>query len=54
VAVLTGVGGWSGAIVSAQLDKRDGSAALGMVNAMKDLPGRTQAGGRLHVFALPH
>ena len=54
VAVLTGVGGWAGAIVSAQLDKRDGSAALGMVNAMKDLPDKTQPGGRLHVFALPH
>ncbi|HEY0313964.1 MAG TPA: PQQ-dependent dehydrogenase, methanol/ethanol family [Allosphingosinicella sp.] len=54
VAVLTGVGGWAGAIVSAQLDKRDGSAALGMVNAMKDLPDKTEPGGRLHVFALPH
>jgi PQQ-dependent dehydrogenase (methanol/ethanol family) len=54
VAVLTGVGGWAGAIVSAGLDKRDGSAALGMVNAMKDLPEKTQPGGRLYVFALPH
>jgi len=54
VAVLTGVGGWSGAIVSAQLDRRDGSAALGFANAMKDLPDKTQPGGRLHVFALPH
>ncbi|MBV9929798.1 MAG: PQQ-dependent dehydrogenase, methanol/ethanol family, partial [Alphaproteobacteria bacterium] len=54
VAVLTGVGGWAGAIVSAGLDKRDGSAALGMVNAMKDLPERTRPGGRLYVFALAH
>jgi PQQ-dependent dehydrogenase (methanol/ethanol family) len=54
VAVLTGVGGWAGALVSGPLDKRDGSAALGMVNAVKDLPDKTQAGGRLYVFALPH
>ena len=53
VAVLTGVGGWSGALVSAQLDKRDKSAALGFVNAVQDLPDKTRAGGRLYVFALP-
>ncbi|MFL6844035.1 MAG: PQQ-dependent dehydrogenase, methanol/ethanol family [Allosphingosinicella sp.] len=53
VAVLTGVGGWAGAIVSAQLDPRDPTAALGMVNAMRDLPKKTKAGGRLYVFALP-
>jgi PQQ-dependent dehydrogenase (methanol/ethanol family) len=53
VAVLTGVGGWMGVIVSAQLDPRDPTAALGAVNAMKDLPGRTKPGGKLYVFALP-
>jgi lanthanide-dependent methanol dehydrogenase len=53
VAILSGVGGWSGAIVSGQLDARDGTAALGFVNAMKDLPDYTRAGGTLHVFALP-
>ncbi|HEX8669057.1 MAG TPA: PQQ-dependent dehydrogenase, methanol/ethanol family [Allosphingosinicella sp.] len=53
VAVLAGVGGWAGAIVSAQLDPHDASAALGFVNAVRDLPGRTKAGGRLYVFALP-
>ncbi|MBV8686952.1 MAG: PQQ-dependent dehydrogenase, methanol/ethanol family [Alphaproteobacteria bacterium] len=53
VAVVTGVGGWAGAIVSAQLDPRDPTAALGMVNAMRDLPGRTKPGGTLYVFALP-
>jgi lanthanide-dependent methanol dehydrogenase len=53
VAVLAGVGGWSGAIVSANLDPRDGTAALGFVNAMRDLPSVTQKGGHLYVFALP-
>jgi lanthanide-dependent methanol dehydrogenase len=53
VAVLSGVGGWAGAVVSQDLDARDGSAALGFVNAMKDLPKSTVKGGMLHVFALP-
>src|SRR5207248_5527608 len=35
LAVLSGVGGWAGAIVSGQLDKRDGTSALGFVHAMK-------------------
>ncbi|OJV32421.1 MAG: methanol dehydrogenase [Sphingomonas sp. 67-36] len=54
VAILTGVGGWSGAVVSGPVDPRDGSAALGMVNAMSDLPRYTNAGGTLYVFTLPH
>jgi lanthanide-dependent methanol dehydrogenase len=53
VAVLAGVGGWAGAIVSGSLDKRDGSAALGFVNAMGDLPDVTKKGGMLYVFRLP-
>ena len=53
VAVLAGVGGWSGAIVSGKLDARDGTAALGFVNTMRDLPSYTRAGGELVVFALP-
>jgi lanthanide-dependent methanol dehydrogenase len=53
VAVLAGVGGWSGAIVAGDLDARDGTAALGFVNAMKDLPNHTNKGGDLYVFALP-
>ena len=36
------------------VDPRDGSAALGMVNAMSDLPKYTTAGGTLYVFSLPH
>ena len=53
VAVLAGVGGWAGAVVSGDLDPRDGSAALGMVNAMRDLPAVTKKGGMLYVFRLP-
>jgi glucose dehydrogenase len=53
VAILAGVGGWSGAIVSGALDKGDPTSALGFVNAVRDLPARTDAGGRLYVFALP-
>jgi PQQ-dependent dehydrogenase (methanol/ethanol family) len=54
IAVLAGVGGWSGAIVSGPVDPRDGTAALGMISAMSDLPKYTTAGGTLYVFALPH
>jgi glucose dehydrogenase len=54
VAIFAGVGGWSGAVVSGALDHRDPTTALGFVNAMKDLVRRTDAGGRLYVFSLPH
>jgi lanthanide-dependent methanol dehydrogenase len=53
VAVLSGVGGWAGAIVAADLDPRDATAGLGMVNAMADLPQHTTKGGMLYVFSLP-
>ncbi|WP_348628402.1 methanol/ethanol family PQQ-dependent dehydrogenase [Mesorhizobium sp. WSM3862] len=53
VAILSGVGGWAGAIVSGDLDPRDATAALGFVNAMKDLKNATTAGGTLYVFRLP-
>jgi PQQ-dependent dehydrogenase (methanol/ethanol family) len=53
IAVLAGVGGWAGAIVSSNLDPRDGTAGAGFVNAMRDLKAATQAGGALYVFALP-
>ncbi len=52
VAILSGVGGWSGAIVSGALDPGDGTAALGFVNAMSDLPQYTTKGGMLYVFSL--
>jgi len=53
IAVPSGVGGWAGAIVSADLDPRDPTGALGMVNATKDLKQRTTKGGTVYVFALP-
>jgi PQQ-dependent dehydrogenase (methanol/ethanol family) len=52
VAVLSGVGGWAGAIVAGGLDPRDPTAALGFVGAMKDLPQATTKGGDLYVFGL--
>jgi PQQ-dependent dehydrogenase (methanol/ethanol family) len=53
VAILAGVGGWAGAIVSGDLDARDATAALGFVNAMGDLKEATTKGGTLYVFRLP-
>lgn len=53
IAILSGVGGWAGSIVAGNLDPRDGTGALGFVNAMKDLPEHTAKGGMLYVFGLP-
>jgi PQQ-dependent dehydrogenase (methanol/ethanol family) len=53
IAVLSGIGGWAGAVVAADLDVRDASAAAGFANAVSDLKQRTTKGGMLHVFALP-
>jgi PQQ-dependent dehydrogenase (methanol/ethanol family) len=53
IAVYEGVGGWAGAIVPGNLSTDDPYAALGAVNAMKDLPEHTKAGGALHVFVMP-
>jgi glucose dehydrogenase len=53
VAILSGVGGWSGALVAGGLDPRDSTIALGFGNAMRDLPQRTTNGGTLYVFSLP-
>src|SRR5438552_3429997 len=52
VAVLSGVGGWAGAIVAGDLDATDPTAALGFVNAMADLPQHSTKGGMLYVFSL--
>jgi glucose dehydrogenase len=53
VAVLSGVGGWPGAMVSADLDPRDSTAGNGWGAAMADLKAATTKGGMLYVFALP-
>jgi PQQ-dependent dehydrogenase (methanol/ethanol family) len=53
VAILSGVGGWAGRIVSGDLDARDATAAFGFANAMGDLKDATTPGGTLYVFRLP-
>jgi outer membrane protein assembly factor BamB len=53
VAILSGVGGWAGAVVSADLDVRDKTAATGFANLLPDLKQRTTRGGMLYVFSLP-
>ena len=53
IAVLSGVGGWAGAVVAGDLDVRDPTAAKGFANAVSDLPQKTTKGGMLYVFALP-
>ena len=53
VAILSGVGGWAGSIVSGDLDPQDETAGNGWGSAMKDLPDATTKGGTLYVFALP-
>jgi hypothetical protein len=53
VAVLSGVGGWAGAVVSGDLDVRDKTAATGFANLLPDLKQRTTRGGTLYVFSLP-
>jgi len=53
VAILSGIGGWPGAIVNSNLDTRDDSAAGGWGSALHDLNSASAAGGTLYVFALP-
>jgi PQQ-dependent dehydrogenase (methanol/ethanol family) len=52
VAVLSGIGGWPGAVVVNDLDTRDRTAALGWGEAMRDLKKDTTRGGMLYVFAV--
>jgi lanthanide-dependent methanol dehydrogenase len=50
VAILAGVGGWSGALAAANIDPRVRNGALGFVGAMQDLPAYTSSGGEVLVF----
>lgn len=52
VAILAGVGGWAGATVSLDLSLDDPTAALGAVNAFKDLGQSVNKSGMLFVFTL--
>jgi lanthanide-dependent methanol dehydrogenase len=53
IAVLAGIGGWAGSVVSGDLDTRDVSAGNGWASAVGDLKQHTQMGGTLYVFSLP-
>jgi PQQ-dependent dehydrogenase (methanol/ethanol family) len=52
IAVLSGVGGWAGAMVSADLDPRDATAGNGFGGVLADLKDATTRGGILYVFSL--
>jgi PQQ-dependent dehydrogenase (methanol/ethanol family) len=54
VAILSGIGGWAGSIVSNNLDPRDATAGNGWGAGLADLKQRVTPGGTLYVFALPH
>jgi alcohol dehydrogenase (cytochrome c) len=53
IAILSGIGGWPGSIVSGNLDTRDDTAGNGWGSALRDLKSVTAAGGTLYVFSLP-
>ena len=53
VAILSGIGGWAGAVVSAGLDARDPTAALGFMGPTQELQTKVTPGGMLYVFSLP-
>jgi PQQ-dependent dehydrogenase (methanol/ethanol family) len=53
VAVLSGIGGWPGSLVSGDLDPRDDTVSNGWGPALRDLKDVTTKGGTLYVFSLP-
>jgi alcohol dehydrogenase (cytochrome c) len=53
VAILSGVGGWAGAIANSEIDPRVRAGALGYNGATQDLPAYTSGGSSLLVFSLP-
>ena len=52
IAIAAGIGGWPGAIVSADLDPSDATAGNGWGAAIPDLKKVTTKGGVLYVFSL--
>ena len=50
VAILSGIGGWPGAVATAEIDPRVRNGALGFVGATQDLPKVTSGGSELLVF----
>ncbi|HEX3432021.1 MAG TPA: PQQ-dependent dehydrogenase, methanol/ethanol family [Rhizomicrobium sp.] len=53
IAMLSGVGGWAGAIANSEIDPRVRNGALGYTGAVGDLPAYTSGGSSLLVFSLP-
>jgi lanthanide-dependent methanol dehydrogenase len=53
VAILSGIGGWVGGIVSGKLDPRDPTAAKGFGNMTQELKQTASIGGTMYVFGLP-
>jgi len=53
IAVLSGIGGWSGIGVAADIGPEDPTAALGAIGAFADVGNFSNQGGVLTVFALP-
>ena len=53
VAVLSGIGGWSGIGVAADMSLEDPTAGLGAIGAFGDLANFSNQGGVLTVFSLP-
>src|SRR5438876_4862192 len=53
IAVLSGIGGWSGIGVAADIGGEDPTAALGAIGAFADVGSFSNQGGVLTVFALP-
>jgi PQQ-dependent dehydrogenase (methanol/ethanol family) len=53
VAVLSGIGGWSGIGVAGDIGPEDPTAALGAIGAFSDVGSFSNQGGVLTVFALP-
>jgi lanthanide-dependent methanol dehydrogenase len=53
IAVLSGIGGWSGIGVAGDIGGEDPTAALGAIGAFADVGSFSNQGGVLTVFALP-
>jgi PQQ-dependent dehydrogenase (methanol/ethanol family) len=53
VSILSGIGGWVGAMVTNDLDPRDATAQKGFANMTGELKSKVSPGGMLYVFALP-
>jgi lanthanide-dependent methanol dehydrogenase len=53
IAILSGIGGWAGAVAFGLMPEEDPTIGLGFPHAVRDLPEHSAQGGTLYVFALP-